>query len=244
MIGPKPTIGVGKASLEEAVIARAVSVVAGLVVVLGVVAGLAVWYRLGGMFERIRRRKLAGFPFESNRGRVVMIGSSSFEYWKTAEQDLAPVGVLNLGIGGTAIAHWTGYLDSTVLPYRPRGLMIYAGLNDFNVRADPIAVFSRMKQLLDAIEVKLPGVPVLCLGLCPTLARATNWEDIEQFNSLVAKLCRSKPGFHFLDSTAEILDENAQLQKEIYRFDGLHFNALGYACWLRSVKPAVDRVFG
>jgi len=240
------------------------SLVAGIVIVIGIAAALlgffwyyaavifvlalivavfGVWYMKGGAFERIRKKKLAAFPFESNQSRILMIGSSSFEFWKTADQDLAPADVLNLGIGGTAIEHWTGYLDSTVVPYHPKGVMVYAGLNDFNTRANPQAVYEKMKELLDALEQRLPGVTVLVLGLCPTVARASNWADIQQFNALVDQLCTSKPGYHFLDSTASILDNNGKLQKDIYRWDGMHYNDKGYACWVKSVKPAVEKYF-
>ena len=151
--------------------------------------------------------------------------------------------MLNLGIGGTAISHWTNYLDTTVVPYSPKGVMVYAGLNDFNTKANPENVFGRMKELLDGLETRLPGIPVLCLGLCPTVARASNWADIQRFNAMVADLCQSKPDFDFLDSTEDILDPNGRLQKEIYRFDGIHFNDRGYSCWVKSVKPAADAAF-
>jgi len=246
------------------VIAKAASVLAGIVIVCGVAAGLlgffwtyaaiigglvvimalfGLWYRTGWFFERIRRKKLAEFPFDDNQARVVMIGSSSFQYWKTAERDLAPIDVLNLGIGGTVIANWTDFLDNTVVPYGPRGLMIYAGLNDFNTRAKPQAVFARMQALLDAIEIKLPGVKVLCLGLCPTIARAANWGDIETFNALLKEAVQAK-GFAYVDSTAVILDAQGQLQKSLYRFDGMHFNEQGYTTWVKAVKPAVEDLFG
>ena len=206
-------------------------------------AAFGLWYRTGWFFERIRRKKLAQFPFADNQGRVLMIGSSSFQYWKTATQDLAPIDVVNLGIGGTAIDHWTDYLDDTVVPYGPRGVMIYAGLNDFNTRADPAVVFERMQRLLDAIEAKLPGVKVLCLGLCPTIARASNWDDITQFNALFEEAAQVK-GFAYVDSTAIILDAQGKLQRSLYRFDGIHFNEQGYACWVKAVKPAAESLFG
>ena len=249
---------------EVEMIRRAVGVLVGVVAVFGVIAALAgffwiyaavigvlalalvvmgTWYMKGGHFEKVRTQKLAAWPFQDNQGKILMIGSSSFEYWKAPEQDLAPLDVINLGIGGTAISHWTTYLDSTVVPYAPKGVMVYAGLNDFNTRANPEAVFARMKELLDGLEQKLAGVTVLCLGLCPTVARASNWSDIQKFNAMVAELCESKPGLHFLDSTAEILDAGGQLQKEIYRFDGIHFNDRGYACWVKSVNPAAQAVF-
>jgi len=245
-------------------IARAAAVLAGIVVLGGVAAGLlgfltayaavvgglvlliaafGLWYRSGWFFERTRRKKLAAFPFAHNQGKVLMIGSSSFQFWATAEQDLAPVEVVNLGIGGTVIADWTAYLDNTVVPYGPRGVMIYAGLNDFNTHANPQTVFERMQLLLDAIEGKLPGIKVLCLGLCPTIARASNWSDIQQFNTLLDEAAQAK-GFAYLDSTEVILDATGQLQKAIYRFDGMHFNEQGYACWVKAVKPAVDSLFG
>jgi lysophospholipase L1-like esterase len=203
----------------------------------------AVWFTSGAMFEHIRRRNLAAHPVADNQGHVLMVGSSFFQYWATAEQDFAPLDVVNIGVGGTRIDDWIGYLDSTVVPYHPRGLIVYAGSNDFNTDADPAAVFARLEVLLDGIAQRLPGVPVLYVGICPTIARRARWADVRRFNALARQKCESMPDFHYLESAPAILDANGGYRKQIYRRDRLHFNQQGYALWAAAVVPASKAVF-
>jgi hypothetical protein len=43
------------------------------------------------------------------KGGILFVGSSSIRYWKTVQQDMAPLPVLNRGFGGAHIPHVTHY---------------------------------------------------------------------------------------------------------------------------------------
>jgi len=245
---------IGKLITIVILIAVALGVISGLLGFLGVylpVIGfltlcfivIYIWYKNGGLFERIRKNKLLANPFEANQRKVLMIGSSFFQFWPDAAKDFAPIDVLNMGIGGTQIHNWTDYLDTTVAPYAPRGLIIYAGSNDFNIKTDPDKVLEDLKKLLEKIKQKFPSIPVLYVGICPTIARRDYWNDIQKFNSNARKLCEETENFHYTDSASVILNPDGSYQRDIYKFDRLHFNDSGYDRWRKAVIPAVKNIF-
>ncbi len=61
---------------------------------------------------------------------IVFTGSSSIRFWKTLEQDMAPLPVINRGFGGAKIKQVTYYADQIVLPYHPQAIVLFAGTND------------------------------------------------------------------------------------------------------------------
>jgi hypothetical protein len=45
-------------------------------------------------------------------------------------QDMDPLAVVNRGVGGAQIAHVSHYAHRIILPYRPRAVVLYAGVDD------------------------------------------------------------------------------------------------------------------
>src|SRR6478752_8191326 len=60
-------------------------------------------------------------------GSVVVTGSSTIENWTTIQTDLAPLGVIARGIGGSSTDDLDYYLQRIVLVYQPRAVVIYQG---------------------------------------------------------------------------------------------------------------------
>ena len=61
---------------------------------------------------------------------IIFTGSSSIAYWKSLTDDMAPLTVLNRGFGGSQIPDVIHYIDRIIIPYRPKGIVFYAGEND------------------------------------------------------------------------------------------------------------------
>src|SRR3974377_2369893 len=60
-------------------------------------------------------------------GGIVFTGSSSFTFWLTMEQDMAPLPVINRGFGGALIDDVIRYIDRIVVPYKPKAVVLFAG---------------------------------------------------------------------------------------------------------------------
>src|SRR6516165_8948100 len=115
-----------------------------------VLVSLAVWFVLllrmqqADFWEfQIRAFEKADQVRPPQPGAVLFVGSSSIRYWRTLERDMAPLPVLNRGFGGSHLDHVLHYAQRTVLPYRPRAVVLYAGENDLSwpSRKTPDTVF-------------------------------------------------------------------------------------------------------
>src|SRR5436305_5469999 len=73
---------------------------------------------------------------------VLFLGSSSIRLWKTLEQDMPGMKVINRGFGGSQVSDSVRYADRIVLPYRPKLIVFYAGDNDIAAGKSPQRVLA------------------------------------------------------------------------------------------------------
>ena len=60
------------------------------------------------------------------------IGSSSIRLWKTLEEDMKPLKIINRGFGGAHTKHINRHKDKIVFPYEPKAIVFFCGTNDIN----------------------------------------------------------------------------------------------------------------
>ena len=77
-----------------------------------------------------KRQDSIAFPKANS---ILFVGSSSFAFWKTMQEDLKEYPVINRGFGGSELSHAILYADKIILPYRPKQVVIYSGENDIAV---------------------------------------------------------------------------------------------------------------
>ena len=58
-------------------------------------------------------------------GGIVFTGSSSFTKWLSAEEDLAPLPIINRGFGGSTLPEVIYYANRTIFKYHPKTLVVY-----------------------------------------------------------------------------------------------------------------------
>jgi lysophospholipase L1-like esterase len=179
------------------------------------------------------------------QGAVLFTGSSSIDFWNTLERDMAPLTVLNHGIGGTKMADMTYYAGRLVAAFHPKAVVVYAGSNDIN----GFARYSRSGEELYRLTVKffdevralLPEVPIYYISISPSKARWSAWKDADEANRLIRAHCARSKKLVFIDATPSLLGENGLPRDDIFRMDGLHFNEKGYALWTSLIRPVLVR---
>ena len=57
---------------------------------------------------------------KSNRGKIILAGSSSMDFWNSAPQAFAPYEVINTAIGGTTVTQWLTWYKKLITRYRPQ----------------------------------------------------------------------------------------------------------------------------
>ncbi|MBX3390926.1 MAG: hypothetical protein KF691_15865 [Phycisphaeraceae bacterium] len=174
------------------------------------------------------------------RGQVLFTGSSSIRMWISLAEDMKPMPVLNRGFGGSQTRDVIEVFDRIVLPYKPSAIVYYCGDNDLGTDNHDFA--GAAKGFIDfdkKARAVFPDVRVFYIAIKPSLARWNNWPAMERANSIVNDYCNKTPGATFLDIATPMLGPEGKLDPTLFREDGLHMTAKGYAIWTDVVRPAV-----
>ncbi|MGA7931100.1 MAG: SGNH/GDSL hydrolase family protein [Candidatus Sulfotelmatobacter sp.] len=174
-------------------------------------------------------------------GVIVFTGSSSIRFWDSLANDMKPLEVINRGFGGSQIAQVNQYASRIVLPYRPRAVVLYAGDNDLSWPSSktPEQVFGDFRQFVEIIHTQLPETWIYYISIKPSIRRWSNWGKFQKANGLIADYIRTQPRVQFIDVDAAMLDAQGKPRRELFRWDGLHMNAKGYAVWTSIIKPVL-----
>jgi lysophospholipase L1-like esterase len=137
---------------------------------------------------------------------------------------MAPLPVLNRGFGGSQLSHLIHYVDETVVRYFPRAVVVYAGGNDLDASTGKTAeqVARDFGTLVATIHAYAPGARIYYLSIKPSPAHWQRWPEMQRIG-LAALL------------------EDGEPRDDVFRFDGLHLNELGYHEWTRVLRPILCR---
>jgi lysophospholipase L1-like esterase len=105
-------------------------------------------------------------------------------------------------------------------------------------------VFGDFQKFVEIIHGQLPETWIYYISIKPTILRRKNWAKMQKTNELIADYIRMQPRTQFIDVSAAMLDAHGQPCADLFRWDGLHMNASGYAIWTSIIKPVVLSRFG
>lgn len=170
---------------------------------------------------------------------ILLIGSSSFTYWKDVQAYFPGHTILNRAFGGSSLTHQIQYADEVIFRYQPKQIVIYCGENDLAgsdlVTAD--TVVKRLKILVGLIREKLPQVPLVYLSMKPSPSRRKYLPAIQEGNQKIKLLLAQYPNTAFLDVYSAMLTPEGTIRSEIFTADSLHMNKKGYALWQPLLEP-------
>jgi len=169
---------------------------------------------------------------------ILFVGSSSIRMWSTLKQDFPGLPVVNRGFGGSELADSVKLAERIILPYHPRQVVIYAGANDLAGGKQPELVFGDFVALATKIRESLPNARIALIASAPNPKRWAIVEKVKRFNSLAKEYCQAH-GLTFIDVFPLMLGPNGLPKPDIFREDGLHMNAKGYAVWKEAVGPCL-----
>jgi lysophospholipase L1-like esterase len=173
---------------------------------------------------------------------IVFTGSSSIRFWKTLEQDMAPLPVINRGFGGAKIKQVTYYADQIVIPYHPRAIVLFAGTNDLG-RFNPKTaqeVFEGYVEFVETMRAALPQTPIYYIAITPTPSRWKTWPIVREANQQIKAYTETDPQLHYIDMTNQYLGSDGRPERDLYIWDRLHPSAKGYALWTSIIKPTLE----
>jgi lysophospholipase L1-like esterase len=175
---------------------------------------------------------------------IVFVGSSSIRLWDSLQQDMAPLPVLNRGFGGARLSSVVHFVDRVVIQYRPRAVVLYAGDNDIDAGQSPQDVLREFTAFVSHVESALPEARIYYLSIKPNRLQWTNWPRYLQANAQIAAICAGDPRLGYIDVATPMLTSGQPPARDLFRFDGMHPSAKGYALWTGIVRARLQRDLG
>lgn len=190
--------------------------------------------------DEIRRYEAIDRQHPPPTGAVLFIGSSSISLWDGLAADLPGVPVLNRGFGGAQVRDVTFFIDRIVTPYRPRTIVFYAGDNDVGEGRSPAQVTADVMEFLHQARKRLPDVRFVFVSIKPSPVRAHRLPAIQETNRLIRGFLARLDGTTYIDIHTPMLQANNRIRTQLFREDGLHMNASGYALWREIIGPHIN----
>jgi len=171
------------------------------------------------------------------RNGILFVGSSSIRLWRTLAQDFLGKPVFNRGFGGSQLADSVNFADRIIIPYAPKQVVIYAGVNDLHAGKSADAVYGDFVALVSKIHRELPKAKVLFIALSTNPSRWAEVEQVREVNRRAADYCRQRDWITFVDTFSLMLDAEGRPLPDIFVADKLHMNSKGYAIWREVIAP-------
>lgn len=169
---------------------------------------------------------------------IVFVGSSSINYWRTAEY-FPQFPVINRGFGGSHASDATYWVKEAVLKYDPSVVVYYEGDNDTSQGKRADQVFQDMREFAEAVREDSPGTHVVFLSVKPSPARMDAWDEAVATNALLTSYAAHHYDVHYVDVGSDLLDSAGQPIPELFLDDGIHMTPPGYEIWTRIVTPVL-----
>lgn len=173
---------------------------------------------------------------------IVFYGSSSIVGWHgTLVRDFAPMTVVPRGFGGSTMNDALYYLDRTLLPCKPKAVVIYEGDNDIAAGVSPEKIRDTFRSLIARLRERLPETRVYLLAIKPSPSRWALWPKAAQANKLLREECEKDKRLTFVDTAAPMLKPDGTVREDLFKADRLHMNADGYILWRDVLRPILEK---
>ncbi len=181
---------------------------------------------------------------KENQKKILLIGSSSVDYWKSSATAFSPYTVVNMGIAGSKTTYWLEWYKKLVTDYNPAAVVIYVGSNDIRHGKSVKGVDNAANtiELIQKIHRELPGIPVFYVGLCHVWLRVNGWKEVDASNAAMKKFCDTQDNVYYIDVGSHMLNDKGLPQKKLYRSDQIHPNDKGYKIWDKYIGKRVVRI--
>ena len=181
-----------------------------------------------------------GSEFENYH--IALGGSSSMENWSTSTLDMSPIKTFNHGIGGTTVEQWTDkLLQRLVLPYSPKAVVYYVGVNNIiNGDQEPGAqVGQKLNALFDKTHEHLPNTKIFYVLINRLPGYPHKQNDFDVANNAALEYAKNNSYLSCIDAGKDLVKEDGTPNAAYFLTDGLHMSKYGYVIWGQAVKDAI-----
>ena len=122
---------------------------------------------------------------------VVFVGSSSIRKWYTAEY-FPDIPLVNRGFGGSHISDVIYFINETVLKFKPKVIVFYAGDNDIHFGKTSKIVFEDYVNFVEKVHEHLPNTKIMFIPIKPSPSRWSLWAEMQKTNRMVQNYSQKK----------------------------------------------------
>ena len=178
----------------------------------------------------------------AEKGGVLIMGSSTMDYWADWQTDIGDRLGYNVGIGGTIVEDWLYAYDKLVKPFNPSTILIYLGGNNINNMGHTGQYAeSLMENLLNKMHADFPNAEIYYIYsmAVPSCYKGGKFNyEYGQFIEEMKKLVADTDWLNGID-TFTSLTKDGEARKDLYRDDGIHLNEKGYDIFAQIINDAV-----
>lgn len=168
---------------------------------------------------------------------VIFTGSSSIRLWSSLADDFPGMPVLNRGFGGSEVFDSFNYADRTVIQYKPRQVVLYAGGNDIAAGKTPRRVLADLQAFVAKVHAALPDCRISYISNAPNPKRWHLVDRMRELNRLAEAFCKTDTRLEYINTHDAMLGVDGRPLPDIFAPDQLHMNPKGYAIWTRIIAP-------
>ncbi|MBK7030177.1 MAG: G-D-S-L family lipolytic protein [Bacteroidales bacterium] len=157
--------------------------------------------------------------------------------WKDVNDYFPGKPIINRAYGGSCLTDLIRDYPITVLPYKPKQIVIYCGENDF-AREDtlqPEDILERFSRLFSILRINLPETKITFVSMKPSPSRWHLREKYLEGNRLIRKYIRKQDNADYIDVWSKMLNDRKEPTPGIFLEDQLHMNPQGYLIWKKAI---------
>jgi lysophospholipase L1-like esterase len=175
------------------------------------------------------------------QGKILFVGSSTFNYWRDYADYFPGYTITNRGFGGSALRDVLYFYEYLVKPHAPKQIIVYEGDNDlYNDNYSVDNFVEDVRCFVRLTRICYPDCDISFVSVKPSPARRNLFAKYAEANRRVKAFCEETGGkLHFIDTWSLMVDANGEPKgKESYFLeDRLHLNAAGYKLFAVAIKP-------
>ncbi|MFM8892970.1 MAG: GDSL-type esterase/lipase family protein [Planctomycetia bacterium] len=193
----------------------------------------------------VKSAAAAGGPVD-----VLLVGDSITQQWGPHWARHFPAWkTVNIGIGGDKTQNVLWRLDhGGVAGLEPKACVLLIGNNNmfFTPETGVEAAARGVRACLDNLWDRFPKARIVVVKIFPAHAPGNRfYEDIRRTNVAIDALdLAADPRVELLDMTADLVDTDGALRKDLYTADGIHLAAAGYDAYAARLRPLLEKAVG
>jgi lysophospholipase L1-like esterase len=194
------------------------------------------WFR--DLWEE--KRKGWATRVDADQGAVVFLGDSITQGWgDDLGKSFGAMKIANRGISGDTTRGMLVRLPGDVLALKPAAVVILAGTNDLEEKAEPAVIAENMRLILAGLRAHRADLPVVLCKVFPSSAsKSRSAEQIKAVNDLYAGLVKDQPQVTLVETWKPFADAAGDAVLAEFP-DLLHPNEAGYKKWAAALRPVL-----